>query len=162
MRHLIVTLLLVALAAPVFAGEWSFSGQVAGELRGFFQGFQYPSQFGGAQPSIILNPELSYRTDDGRHQVYVSFFTRLDGRDSNRSHYDLREAYWRYVGESWDVLVGMNQVFWGVAESRHLVDIINQTDFVEDIDGEDKLGQPMLQLNLQRSWGNLGVFVRIR
>jgi len=50
-------------------------------------------------------------------------------------------------------------VFWGVTESRHLVDVINQTDFVEDIDGEDKLGQQMVQLNLQRSWGSLGIFV---
>lgn len=155
----IAFLLLVALATPAVASEWSFSGRVAGELRGFFQSVQYPAQFGGAQPSFILNPELSYESEDGRHQVHLTWFTRFDGRDSTRSHSDLREAYWRYVGERWDVLVGLNQVFWGVAESRHLVDVVNQTDFVEDIDGEDKLGQPMVQLDLQRSWGNLGLFV---
>ena len=146
-------------ASPAAAGEWGFTGMVGGELRGFFQSVQFPGQFDGAQPSIILNPELGYLTEDGRHQFHVSSFTRLDSRDSNRTHHDVREAYWRYVGESFDVLAGFNQVFWGVAESRHLVDIVNQTDFVEDIDGEDKLGQPMVQLNLQRSWGNLGVFV---
>ena len=44
------------------------------------------------------------------------------------------------------LLVGAAKVFWGTAESRHLVDIINQTDAVEDIDEEDKLGQPMVKV----------------
>jgi len=49
-------------------------------------------------------------------------------------------------------------VFWGVTESRHLADVINQTDAVEDVDDEDKLGQPMVQLSLQRGWGRLEGF----
>ena len=40
----------------------------------------------------------------------------------------------------------------------HLVDIINQTDFAADIDGEDKLGQPMVSLVLQRDWGEITAF----
>ena len=56
-------------------------------------------------------------------------------------------------------MVGISKVFWGVAESRHLVDIINQTDLVESPDQEDKLGQPMLNLNLLRDWGTLSFFV---
>ena len=57
------------------------------------------------------------------------------------------------------MLIGANVVFWGVTESEHLVDIINQTDAVADIDGEDKLGQPMISLSLQHDWGSLGLFV---
>ena len=159
MDRYLCALLLAALAAPAGAAEWSFSGHASGELRGFFGGAQYPAQFTGSQPSVVLGPELRYLSESGRHQIQVDFFSRLDARDSTRSHADLREAYWRYVSDDWDLLVGMSQVFWGVAESRHLVDVINQTDFVEDIDGEDKLGQQMVQLNLQRSWGTLGVFV---
>ena len=41
---------------------------------------------------------------------------------------------------------GVRRVFWGVAESNHLVDVINQTDAIENPDQEDKLGQPMLNL----------------
>jgi len=47
----------------------------------------------------------------------------------------------------------------GATESLHLVDIINQTDVVEAIDGEDKLGQPMVSLSLFKDWGNTTVFV---
>jgi hypothetical protein len=49
-------------------------------------------------------------------------------------------------------------VFWGVTESLHLVDVINQTDLVENLDGEDKLGQPMVNVALIRSWGTVELF----
>ena len=54
--------------------------------------------------------------------------------------------------------MGISKVFWGVTESRHLVDIINQVDGVEDIDEEDRLGQPMLEYGLLKDWGNLRFF----
>ena len=39
---------------------------------------------------------------------------------------------------------GVGRVFWGVAESRHLVNIINQPDYRFASDGLSALGQPML------------------
>ena len=36
---------------------------------------------------------------------------------------------------------------------------MNQTDGVESLDGEEKLGQPMVQVLLEREWGNLDLFV---
>ena len=56
-------------------------------------------------------------------------------------------------------MVGINSVFWRVVESNHLVDILNQTDLIEDIDGEEKLGQPMISLSTQQDWGGLSLFV---
>ncbi len=82
-------------------------------------------------------------------------FLRYDADDDQRSHVDLREANWQRVSGPWAVLVGLGKVFWGVTESRHLVDIVNQTDFVEDIDEEDKLGQPMIFLE---RWTDVGTF----
>ena len=43
-----------------------------------------------------------------------------------------------------------------------MVDIINQTDLVEDPDAEDKLGQPMLKLAFLRDWGTLTFFAMPR
>ena len=42
---------------------------------------------------------------------------------------------------------------------NHLIDVINQVDFVENIDLEDRLGQPMVNLALIRNWGTLDLFV---
>jgi hypothetical protein len=46
-----------------------------------------------------------------------------------------------------------------VTESRHLVDIINQTDLVENIDEEDKLGQPMLEVSTLQDFGEVRFYV---
>jgi len=40
-----------------------------------------------------------------------------------------------------------------------LVDIVNQTDLVENIDGEDKLGQPILRYQRFGDWGTLEAYV---
>ncbi len=53
---------------------------------------------------------------------------------------------------------GIGKVFWGVTEALHLVDIINQTDLVENPDGEQKLGQPLLKFSLERDWGILDFY----
>ncbi len=58
------------------------------------------------------------------------------------------------VRGNWELRAGVRKVFWGVTESQHLVDIINQTDYVENPDGEEKLGQPMINLSYS---GNLGI-----
>ncbi len=141
------------------AGELDWSGSIELELRSFLSDPAFPDQLRGGQGSVVLAPELGFKTEDRRHQFRLVPYLRLDGRDDERSHFDLRQAYWRYVGDGWEILAGLERVFWGVAESRHLVDIINQTDSVEDVDEEDKLGQPMIALSTSRSWGTLALYV---
>jgi hypothetical protein len=147
------------LTAPSQAGEWETAGFIGAEGRHFWQSPRWPGQGSGTEGSLLVQPELRWYGDDGRQRAALVAFARHDGQDEERSHVDLREAYWAREADDWDLLVGVNKVFWGVAESRHLVDIINQTDLVEDVDQEDKLGQPMLNLNLQRDWGRIGLFV---
>jgi hypothetical protein len=139
-------------------GTWSFSGSVALEQRWFLDPPAFPGQSDDDQPSALFSPELRWRSVNRRHQFDLALFSRLDGRDDERSHFDLRECSYRYIGDSFELLAGISRVFWGVTESRHLVDVINQTDAVEDIDDEDKLGQPMLQLAFERHWGRLELF----
>ena len=50
------------------------------------------------------------------------------------------------------------RVFWGVVESRSLVDIVNQTDLVEQPDEKTKMGQPMVHLTWSGDWGALELF----
>lgn len=139
-------------------GTWTTSGSFGLELRWFEEDPAFPSQRDGEQLSALLAPELRWRSTDRRQQFDLAVFGRLDSLDDERTHLDVREASYRYIGDSFELLAGVSRVFWGVTESRHLVDVINQTDFVEDIDEEDKLGQPMLQLAFERHWGRLEIF----
>lgn len=139
-------------------GTWSASGSIGLELRVFPEDPAQQDQLDGDQLSGLFEPELRWRSTDRRHQVDLALFGRLDGGDDERSHLDLREGSYRYVGDSFELLAGVSRVFWGVTESRHLVDVINQTDSLEDIDEEDKLGQPMVRLAFDRGWGRLEVY----
>lgn len=145
--------------SPAFPGESDFAGSIDAELRWFTDSPRFEDQFREFQPSLALQPEYRYSSDDETQQFKLDLFLRLDGQDSRRTHFDIREAYWLQVRDDWELLVGINRVFWGVTESRHLVDIINQTDFVENIDNEDKLGQPMINLSSQRDWGWISLYV---
>ena len=154
----------LALATPAIpqahAQGIELSGSIAGELRVFPDDAQFSDQDDRHfEPSVTLNPEFRYELEDGTRFTVIPFY-RYDAADwEERTHFDLREANVYIEGDDWDVTAGLGKVFWGVAESRHLVDVVNQTDLVEDIDGEEKLGQPMVQLNLLRDWGTVGMFV---
>lgn len=156
-RHAPVTVAAIGVVAAttlsgggVQAGEWDFSAEVAGETRYFIDRPQFADQKDTRlSPSISVELEGVYETDSGDDRFTITPFARLDADDDNRTHFDLRAANWLHFGDGWDLVVGLDKVFWGVTESRHLVDIINQDDAVEDIDGEDKLGQPMVNLNVE-------------
>lgn len=104
-----------------------------------------------ASTSLTLQWQRSWQ--DGRRSITAKPFLRIDSQDSERTHFDMRELFASAVGSDWELHVGARRVFWGVTEFHHLVDVINQTDLVENIDMEDKLGQPMVQLSLVRDWG---------
>ncbi|TCK18782.1 hypothetical protein DFR30_2066 [Thiogranum longum] len=152
-------LLLLFLPIQAQAGGLQVSGFLAGEAIGFVSNAAYPDQFDGVQAALIGQPEFRFETGDRRNQYAFIPFAHLDSQDQRRTRADLREAWWLHITDKWELLAGVNRVFWGVTESNHLVDIINQTDQVGNIDGEDKLGQPMLQLSFQRDWGDLALYV---
>ena len=157
--RVIVWMCLATLFNPSAHAKFVISGYSAFELRLFTNSPVYSGQESDPQVSWLLEPELRYESEDRRHQLKVTPFMRWDTIDTERSHVDFREAFWRMTFENWVLLIGMDKVFWGVAESQHLVDIINQTDTVEDIDAEDKLGQPMILVSTQRDWGEAKLFI---
>lgn len=141
------------------AGEWEVSGSIGVEGRVFVEEGALPGTLDTFQPSLLLEGDVRWHSENGAWDVVLVPYARLDGKDGERTHFDMREAYVRWAGDDWTVRAGLAKVYWGVAESRHLVDIINQSDSVEDIDDEDKLGQPMLEISTIRDWGQLTGYI---
>jgi hypothetical protein len=133
------------------------SGYMAAEGRFFFNDPLFPKQERN-DASVAIQPEYYHEWENGS-SFTATLFARLDSADSERTHFDVRELNYLWVADSWELRVGIGKVFWGVTEFVHLVDIINQTDLVEDIDGEEKLGQPMVNFSLLRDWGTIDLFV---
>ena len=151
-------LLLSALAAGNAGASWDVAANLDLAARIFTEDQRWPGQDDtSAQFTLGGNAEFRWRDENSRASLVVTL--RQDAIDDERSFADLREAYWARESDRIELLVGVNTVFWGVTESVHLVDIVNQTDAVADIDGEDKLGQPMLNLALQRDWGQVDIYL---
>jgi hypothetical protein len=133
------------------------NGSVSAEARLFFNNPLYPDQEHN-NGSIGLAPEYYHEWKNGSSFIFVPFL-RLDSADSERTHFDIRELNILLLNDPWELRIGVGKVFWGVTEFVHLIDIINQTDLVENIRGEDKLGQPMAHLSVPSGWGVFDFFV---
>lgn len=129
-----------------------FSANVAAEAKFFSQSASGSDQLND-NLTVSLEPQWSGDWGDGDDSWSTKLFLRADNKDSERNHFDLREFYWLHLNGDSEFRLGINTLFWGVTESQHLVDVVNQIDQVEGIDGEDKLGQPMIQFKHYEDWG---------
>jgi len=139
------------------AGEWS--GYVTAETRIFESAPLHSGQNDGVSAAAILEPEFYADWKDGDRAFEFTPYFRVDTHDAERNLIDLRELSHLIVNGDWEVRFGISKVFWGVAESQHLVDTINQTDLVANPDGEDKLGQPMIHVVRVTPMGDFGLFL---
>ena len=140
--------------------EHELSGSFRIESRWFPEPADHPGQRSHAS-GFVAEPTLHLEDDEGRSFTLTPFF-RYDSADSRRTHADLHEAYLLLFGEigdgEWETRLGIDRVFWGVAELNNVVDIVNQTDVVEHPDEKTKLGQPMAHLTFSGDWGTAELF----
>jgi len=156
MRTLTLYVLVMFFCQSAMALEGS--GVVNFEARVFADDPIDPNQHNN-NTSMSYEPEFYHEWNDGTDSATFTFFGRYDQGDRERSHVDVRELQWTHVADAWESRIGIGKVFWGVTESVHLVDIINQTDLVENADGEDKLGQPMINFTFINDWGTVDTFL---
>ena len=160
-RSLVVWALACGLIGPSASrAQVEWAGYLSVEPRVFFDSPAFPEQTDQTFSfSAVAAPEFRYEWNEGNDRLTVTPFLRFDANDDERNHIDVREANWLHFADPWTFRIGLGRVFWGVTESRHLVDIINQTDQVEDIDEEDKLGQPMINVERYTDRGTFSVFL---
>ena len=150
---LVAIILFIVLIPGSVSYSRELSGSVGIQSRYFFQ---EPFSTDQNDYDISLGMKfLYYHQWKSDNYFFFESFLRLDQNDSKRTHADVRELYWQKVAYSWELIVGFKKVYWGVTESQHLVDVINQTDMVESPDFEEKLGQPMVMFSLIKDWGVL-------
>ena len=102
-------------------GAVELSGYLALEARGFAQSPAHPLQIRNGF-SFAAQPEIYHAFGDGRQSLLFTPFLRADMADGRRTHFDVRELLYQGVFDSAELRIGIGRVFWGVTESRHLVD----------------------------------------
>ncbi|MEM9721843.1 MAG: hypothetical protein AAGA10_21430 [Bacteroidota bacterium] len=157
----------IALSVPVVAqtddspkkqkAYEEFNLELQLDYRAFLREGLYPAQKQQFVSGAIY-PEYYREWKGGEHRLQFTGFFRWETHETRRTHADIRELYWQWVKNDWELSIGAKKIFWGVTESIHLVDIVNQTDFVESFDGEQKLGQPMVHFSWVTKFGILDAF----
>ena len=153
-RILGITLTLVV-AAHAEAQVFELTGDLSLQARWYPQSPAFVGQR-SSTAGFVLEPTLYAETTQGTSFTLTPLY-RYDSADSRRTHADLREAYVLMYGDwgenAWELRLGLDRVFWGVAELNNLVDIVNQLDLVEHPRDRPKLGQPMAHLTVSGGWG---------
>ncbi len=147
---------LVLMAAAVAEAQTpDLSGDLRLQARWYPQSPAFPDQRSGTG-ALVVEPTLYWESAQGTSLTLTPFY-RYDGADSRRTQADLREAYVLMHGKwgrnPWELRLGLDRVFWGVAELHNLVDIVNQLDLVGHPRNRPKLGQPMAHLTVSGDWG---------
>ena len=148
-------------AAIAEAQTLDWRGDASFQARWYPQSPAFPGQR-SATAGLVVEPTLYAETAQGTSFTLTPLY-RYDSADSERTHGDLREAYLLMFGEwgenAWELRLGLDRVFWGVAELHNLVDIVNQLDLVEHPRDRPKLGQPMAHLTVAGDWGIAEAFL---
>ncbi len=157
-KRIVALILVAALFGSQQATASGWSGYVAGEYTYFPIEPRFDEQH-QSYLSLSFQPEYYHEWKGGDIAFTFEPFARIDQHDEQRTHADIRELSGLFIQGDWEWRVGVSKVFWGVTESQHLVDVINQTDLVESIDQEEKLGQPMVHVSWIKEWGVSEFFV---
>ena len=153
-KWLMSALLLMACLQFVHAGD--IRGNVSAEGTYFISDAATAADW-QANGSLSADIELYQQIADNV-SLTIRPFARVDHQNEDRTHADLREFILTTNGDSWEFSGGLGQVFWGVTESRNPVDVINQIDNLESVDGSDKLGQLMLTFKWFNDYGDFELF----
>ncbi|MDB2700447.1 hypothetical protein N9Z35_02860 [Alphaproteobacteria bacterium] len=140
--------IVLLLAQPAFALE--VNGTLSSRLD------FYPDHADGTASegrSAELKVDAFHDFDESR--IVGEFIVRGDEKDSGRRITEARQAYFRSPFVGFDVFVGNRQEFWGKAESKNVVDVINQSDAAANEGKSGKLGTPSISAERYLDIGDL-------
>ena len=136
------------LAQPAFARE--VNGTLSSRLD------FYPDHADGTTAegrSVEVKIDAFHDFDESR--IVGEFIARGDEKDSGRRITEARQAYLRTPLVGFDIFVGNRQEFWGKAESKNVVDVINQSDAAANEGKSGKLGAPSISAERYLDIGDL-------
>ena len=147
--------LLLMAAAGAGAQPLELSGDLKLQGRWYPRSPAFPEQR-SSTAGLVVEPTLYWEAAPATSFTLTPFY-RYDSADSRGTQADLREAYMLMHGDwgenSWEFRLGVDRVFWGVAELHNLVDVVNQLDLLGHPRDRPKLGQPMAHVTISGDWG---------
>ena len=156
--YILVSLSLLTLSKHSLALEYKSYGYIQPEFSYFLDGKGRHNQ-SKDKPSIFGQATFITYVQDDAAKITMNAIGRYDDKDNNRTYFDLQKFKYEYFLDDATISIGNDIVFWGVNESFHVVDIINQSNIAENLAGTKKLGQPMLALSLYKEIGDINLYI---
>jgi hypothetical protein len=153
---LVAVALGLALAPWPATAQWTLHTRAEGSL---FADPSNTSQLPDPELGFVLHARGGLEWDSGRQWLDLEPFLRLDLVTGERTRFDLRQASWSIARGDWELTAGLGEVFWGVVESRRVVDFVNQWYSVGSLAGYEKLGQPLVRAALATELGTFEVIL---
>ena len=135
--------------------DWQINSEIGLEIKEFHKNEAYSNQQNTYSSFIKSEIFFDFKND---FEFLMEPYLRYDHYDKNRSLFDFKENNLTYYYNDIQLKAGISEVFWGITESKNLVDIINPKD-VTDGDQKAKLGQTMLAFsNYSEKFGILDFY----
>ncbi len=141
--------------APPLQAQWR--GELSVRGQAFGNEISAPD-VSAQEAALTLSGSWRHTWDQGRQTLVVAPFVRWDPT-GERTRVDFRDLSWAYLWDRWEVRLGVGERFWGVTESLHLVDVINQREPIVGAQRYVKLGQPLAAVATRQPWGALEVIL---
>ncbi len=149
--------LAVTMLMPPASSRAQWQGAIGLQERVYASALPGPGE-ARHEPVLVANARRRARFGDGSERVAASASLRAGPGDQGVLA-DLDELTLELVRARWTLRAGVSEVFWGVLESRHLVDVINQQAPDPGARGDLKLGQPMVNVAARGFWGTLDLYL---
>ena len=146
------------LSKNVFALEYKSYGYIQPEFSYFIDGKGKHNQSVDKSSVYGQGTFIAYLQENSS-KITIRAIGRYDDKDNNRTYFDLQKFKYEYFLDDATLSIGNDIIFWGVNESFHVVDIINQSNIAENLAGTKKLGQPMIALSLYEEIGDVSVYL---
>lgn len=149
-----ISCLIRSFAAVLLIVQPAFAGEVNGTLSSRLDFF--PDHADGTISegrSAEIKIDAFHDFEDSR--IVAELIGRVDEKDSGRRITEARQAYIRTPVAGFDFFIGNRQEFWGKAESKNVVDVINQSDAASNEGQSAKLGAPSISAERYFDIGDL-------
>ena len=154
----VAAIVLSGITQMVFAAS-SIDGHVRADVRYFLDTSGHRLQSNQISTVLTIEPSWRYESVDRQQLFRMSLSGRVGNIDSQQDAANVKELLFSKFSDDWELHAGIGEYFWGVTESQHVVDIINQLDLVQNIDGEEKVGQAVVNLTKFTDVGTLDFFL---
>ncbi|MCA9539652.1 MAG: hypothetical protein KC620_12235 [Myxococcales bacterium] len=142
------------IAPPVQAAGLEGQGSVAIEGRAFVPDDDDTTDDIG----LALATRLEAGWTPKPFEAALRLFGRVDAFDEERAIFVPEEAYVGFNLSPVKMRVGWQLQNWSATEAFHPADVINSRNFDSRIENPDKLGEPMVSVQVRVLWGSVTAF----